>query len=161
MLRTRFQNLSRNTSATAVIAIITLVLVALTGVRTYRKYSAPSRTISLENTGLSDFHNGAYYPSLAFRDGVNPYSPECQNAYPIARSTPTYSPLVFLIHLPFTLFEVQVADVVFFIFNLGDIHFITWGWLKQYCYPSHLWINDLRETDGFPIMFFFNYPGYI
>lgn len=92
--------------------------------RIVREYSpvssviATSEKVDFLRTGMFDFHNGGYFPALAFRDGVNPYAPEMVQHYPGARTIPTYSPIVFLIHLPFAYLSVPVADVVYFVFSV-------------------------------------------
>ncbi len=92
--------------------------------RIVREYSpvssviATSEEVDFSRTGMFDFHNGGYFPALAFRDGVNPYAPEMVQHYPGARTIPTYSPVVFLIHLPFAYLTVPVADVVYFVVSV-------------------------------------------
>ncbi|MEL7496517.1 MAG: glycosyltransferase family 87 protein [Planctomycetota bacterium] len=98
------------------------------GYRASQRYAFPSKTFDFSNSGMSDFHNGAYFPSKAFRDGVNPYSLEVCERYPMARSTPPYSPVVFLLYLPLTWLDLPFADIVFFAVNVGLM-----GWLAWFC----------------------------
>lgn len=103
-----------------------VVGVAATGYRTYRQYSMPSDQFDWTNRGHSDFHNGAYFLSLAFREGVNPYSNEMGDRYLIARSSPIYSPVVFVWHLPFSFLGLYEADVLFFLCNTAMLGLLAW-----------------------------------
>ena len=94
-----------------------LGLVLLTGFRAYRDYSVPSNDFDWTNRGLSDFHNGTYYPTLAFRNGDNPYAHDVGKSYPMGRSAPLFSPFVFILHLPFSFLALHQADVAFFVYN--------------------------------------------
>lgn len=107
-------------------ALVCVGLVGSTAYRTYQKHSAPSKDFDWQNRGHSDFHNGIYFPSKAFVAGVNPYSDEIREHYPIARQSPPYSPIVFLLHLPLVLVDVNTADVIFFIYNCGLLFLLAW-----------------------------------
>ena len=108
-----------NTKPGIVLGLVLLLIgVSFAGVRAYRNYSVPDGSFEFSNSGMSDFHNGGYFPAMAFRDGVNPYSPEACQPYRLTRSAPTYSPIVFMLHVPFTFLPLAVADVVYFAFNL-------------------------------------------
>ena len=96
-----------------------LLLIAATAYRTYTKYSQPTNTFNWDDRGHCDFHNGAYYPASAFCDGVNPYSPEVMDSYPVTCPSRPCPPITFILHLPFTLLDLHVADVVFFAYNIG------------------------------------------
>jgi hypothetical protein len=117
----------------AIIGLLLLLLigVGLTGYRVYRQYSVPARVFDWQNRGHSDFHNGTYFPSMAFRDGVNPYSLEAAEVYELSRSSPLYSPVLFIWHLPFTYLDVLTADVAFFMFNCVLLGLLVW--LGLYC----------------------------
>lgn len=69
--------------------------------------------------GYCDFHNGVYFPTLAFREGVSPYSLEYKQKYPTERPIPFYSPLILALHLPITFLPLTIAEVVYFIWSLG------------------------------------------
>lgn len=130
MIRSLFLRLSNSRSATATCVVLVFVLFTLIAVRTYREYSTATGTFDFSQVGMSDFHNGAYYPALAFRNGVNPYSAESMEHYPLSRPAPTYSPLVFCLHIPFTFLEVKVADAVFFVFNFALLGILAWMAVK-------------------------------
>ncbi len=116
----RWISLLVDTKQGIALGIVFLILgVVFAGSRAYLNYSTPTGIFDFDKTGLSDFHNGGYLPALAFREGVNPYSPEVCAPYKMARSTPPYSPVVFMIHLPFTYMPLAVADVVYTGFNLS------------------------------------------
>ena len=122
-LRENFEN---SFWATALMGLILLVLLSATAYRTYSRYSMPSREFDWGGRGMSDFHNGTYYPSLAFREGVVPYSLEAEDKYLLARAAPPYHPFVFIWHQPFTWLEVAASDVVFFIYNFGLLVLLAW-----------------------------------
>ena len=165
MLRSNFQKISANPQATIIAAALALLLIGLTGLRTYRQYSFAAKEFDRANSGHSDFHNGVYYPSLAFRNGVNPYSPVCMDDYPISRPAPTYSPLVFLLHVPFTLPNVPVADILFFAFNVAMLAALAWLAIKFSCDDSDEESEPPKFTwFGFWLMFclvLISRPGHI
>ncbi len=100
-----------------VLMCLVVVLIAATGYRVQRNYAEPSLEFNYDQSGHSDFHNGTYLPTLAFRHGDNPYAREVCEKYTMPRSAPMYSPFAFVLHLPFTLFDLPTADVVFFLYN--------------------------------------------
>ncbi len=117
-----------------IVTLLFLVLitgVAATGYRTYRQYSMPSGEFDWMNRGHSDFHNGAYFPSLAFREGVNPYSSAAVDRYLLTRSSPIYSPVVFIWHLPFSYMGLYEADIAFFVFNTAMIGLLAWMGIRM------------------------------
>lgn len=91
--------------------------VSLSAARTYIKYSVPQTTYDWSKRGHSDFHYGTYYPALAFRDGANPYDPKMLEQYPVTAPARVAPPINFILHLPFTMFELKIADVIFFSYN--------------------------------------------
>ena len=112
-----------------VVALLLVGLVAgvsATGYRTYHQYSMPADEFDWTNRGHSDFHNGSYFLSLAFREGVNPYSNEMHDRYLIPRSSPIYSPVVFIWHLPFSVLGLYEADVLFFLCNTAMLGLLAW-----------------------------------
>jgi len=94
--------------------LLCTAIVGVTAYRTYQRYSPPSSEFDWANRGLSDFHNGVYLPTQAFRDGVNPYSLGVLQRYEMARQTPLYSPAIFILHLPLSYLGLPAADVTFF-----------------------------------------------
>lgn len=108
-------------------AIIFAVLtISFPAYRAYSRYAAPSPTFEFSNSGMSDFHNGVYFPSKAFAQRINPYASEVCEHFPMARSSPPYSPVVFILHQPFTWLELPSADVAFFAFNLLLVAGLAW-----------------------------------
>lgn len=101
------------------LAGVALLLVVVTGWRIAREYSTQQREFDWENRALSDFHNGIYYPTLAFRNGISPYSQAAVEQFELTRPSPPYSPFLFVLHLPLTWLPVFWADIVFSIVNLG------------------------------------------
>ncbi len=99
--------------------MLTVVLLAATGWRIHRDYSPPGTEFDWRQRGFSDFHNGGYFPAKAFLDGASPYSPSTAERYSMSRATPPYSPIIFILNLPFAFFSLHVARVLFFFFNAG------------------------------------------
>ena len=93
-------------------------LIGATAYRTYQNYSQPGK-FDWENRGLSDFHNGTYFPSLAFRQVINPYSSEIMDRFEVASPSRACPPITYMIHQPFTWFSLHHSDVVFFTYNVG------------------------------------------
>lgn len=116
----------RHPAALSLLVLIVLGLIAVTAGRTYRQYAVPSRTFDWNLRGMSDFHNGTYYPTLAFANGDNPYAAAVRNDYPMARQSPVYSPVVFLLHLPFVFLPLPAADVAFFIYSTILLMLLAW-----------------------------------
>ena len=128
-----------------VVALLLLGLVtgiAATGYRTYRQYSMPSDTFDWNNRGHSDFHNGVYFPSLAFREGVNPYSNAIVDRYLISRSSPIYSPVLFIWHAPLSVPILDEADILFFLCNTAMLGLLAWLGIRMANQRYHrgLWI---------------------
>ena len=131
--------------------------VAATGYRTYRQYSMPSgEGFDWAKRGHSDFHNGAYFTSLAFRDGVNPYSTAAMDRYLLTRSSPIYSPVVFFWHLPFTFLNLYAADIAFFVFNTAMLGLLAWMGISMSNHRFRLGIWLLLFT-----ILVFSRPGHI
>ena len=99
------------------LALLCICVVAATAYRSYRSYSQPAHEFDWSSRGLSDFHNGTYYPSLAFRNGINPYSREMSQKYPVSAPSRPCPPITYILHQPFTWFELHTADALFFIYN--------------------------------------------
>ncbi|MEM7454183.1 MAG: glycosyltransferase 87 family protein [Planctomycetota bacterium] len=123
----RLSSLRKNPGVCAVIILFAALATSATAWRIYDNYSEPTAgEFDWYNRGLSDFH-AIYFYSKAFADGVNPYSPETQGGeYLFSRSAPAYSPVVFLVRLPFLWLNLQTADVACFIYNLGLLGLLAW-----------------------------------
>jgi hypothetical protein len=111
----------------AVIAVIT----AATAYRTWLDYAPPSVDFDWNQRGMSDFHNATYLPSLAFREGANPYAEEVADRYLISRQTPAYSPVLFLLHLPVTWLPLPAADIVCFAFYWVLLAMLAWCGIRM------------------------------
>jgi len=94
--------------------------------RIQQNYAIPSNVFSFTDAGLSDFHTGAYYSSLAFREGVNPYVAEVCDKYPMTRCSPPYSPVIFMLYAPLTYLPLHVADIANVIINTLMIGLIAY-----------------------------------
>ena len=109
----------------ALICAIFLLGFAATIGRIYKQYQTPG-PFDANNVGFCDFHNGAYFPSLAFLDRVSPYGDEYAKQFPVARQIPFYSPSVLILHLPFALLPLRIAEIAFFIFLIGLLLALAW-----------------------------------
>ena len=136
--------------------IFVLLGVAFAGVRAYKRYSYPGGTFDFSKSGMSDFHNGALQPSMAFRDGVSPYSPVACEPYSMTRSAPPYSPVLFMIYTPLTYLSLHQADIVFFTINVllvGLIAYFAFSMSHaKFAWTPWLWVLG---------MFIFSRPGHI
>lgn len=76
--------------------------------------------------GFCDFHNGVYFPALAFADRISPYSQAYADSNPVTRQVPPYSPLIIALHVPFALMPLAVAEVCYFLFMVVCVVAIAW-----------------------------------
>lgn len=105
-------------NALAVIATaFFLCLVTASAYRIVNRYQAPGDFDS-GNLGYCDFHNGVYYPSVGFLNRESAYDPDFVNRYPIYRAMPMYSPATFAFHVPWALFPLRAAEVLYFVWTI-------------------------------------------
>lgn len=90
---------------------------AATAVRVVRQYQTPG-PFDPSRQGYCDFHNGIYYPTVAWLRGVSPYGQTYAEDYPVARSVPFFSPAIFVLHVPWALLPLRVSEVLYFGFSL-------------------------------------------
>ena len=112
----------------AVGGVLFLILAtAFVGLRTYRNYAEPSREFDWGSRGMSDFYTFYTY-SKAFRDGVNPYSMEVMEHpdYVVPRNAAPFSPAAFLPYVALTFVSLNVASVIFFMFNWLLLGVLAW-----------------------------------
>jgi hypothetical protein len=95
-----------------------------TGFRIIKQYQTPG-PFDDSRQGYCDFHNGVYYPSLAFLRGVSPYGPEYAADYPVARQIPFFSPMILVLHAPFALLPLRVAEISYFIVSIMVLYAIA------------------------------------
>lgn len=115
----------------AILAAIALVLVA-TALRSIHQYDDPlTATFDDTHQGQFDFHNGIYYPALAFSRGDNPYGLEFTKQYPVTRQLPPYSPLMLMVHWPLAMLPIHWAERIFFALSTGLLGIIAWLFASQ------------------------------
>lgn len=117
---------------------------AATAVRVVREHQTPGPFDSARQ-GFCDFHNGVYFPSLAFRHGLSPYSQTYAENYPVERSVPFFSPVILAAHVPFSWLELHAAEIVYFVWMLllvGAIAACVTHWYRESQEGSH-WRWDL------------------
>lgn len=98
-----------------------LALIAALGI-------AALRVTTLSNMGglrlsaswaLIDFHQTIYYPVRAFIDGINPYDRATYRArYPEIEPFPPFLPSTLLIHLPFGVMPLALAEMAYVAFSV-------------------------------------------
>jgi len=76
--------------------------------------------------GFCDFHNGVYFPALAFARRISPYSQEYADTYPVSRQVPPYSPLIIALHVPFAWMPLAIAETCYFFFMIVCVIAIAW-----------------------------------
>ena len=136
------------------LAIVFAVLtVAFPAYRAYSRYATPSPVFKFSNSGMSDFHNGVYFPSKAFAQSINPYASEVCDHFPMSRSSPPYSPVIFILHQPFTWLDLPAGDIAFFAYNLFLIAGLAWctvHTIRKLVKPDSRcllnWVGDDRLT---------------
>jgi hypothetical protein len=101
----------------AVVIALFVCIVAITAARIANSFTVP--TSSSQLTGrFEDFLNAVYFPATAYWSGVNPYSVEYAEAFPVEGTPAFYSPASFWLHLPFAMFPLKAASVVYFVFSI-------------------------------------------
>ncbi|MEM0926839.1 MAG: hypothetical protein AAGJ83_12435, partial [Planctomycetota bacterium] len=91
--------------------------VIATAVRTAKDYQTPG-PFDPSAQGLCDFHNGIYFPTRALLDGVSPYGNEYAATNPVARQIPFFSPGILVLHSPFAVMPLRLAEIMFFCFSV-------------------------------------------
>ncbi|HMO16082.1 MAG TPA: glycosyltransferase family 87 protein [Pirellulaceae bacterium] len=103
-----------------------LLAVAAIGQRIHSKYQTPG-PFDDERQGFCDFHNGIYFPALAFSRGVSPYGQTYGEQYPVARPIPFFAPFVMVLHLPYAWLPLHTAELLHF--GLLLLQMLALGWL--------------------------------
>ena len=123
------------------LSALILALVGASAARSIWRYDDPVVTdFDRSMQGQFDFHNGVYFPSRAFLDGVSPYGQSFSELYPVTRPLPLMSPLVLLVHAPLAALPVSAAEIIYFIVNCGLLGVI--GWYCVHWMPA----SDTRTT---------------
>jgi len=74
------------------------------------------------NWAMTDFRGNIYYPVRALVDGANPYDRASYRArYPDAETFPPFFPSTLLLHLPFGLLPLALAELAYVAFSIGLI----------------------------------------
>jgi hypothetical protein len=103
-----------------VIAVLLFVCAVLVvGRRTYHRFVVPGEPAAAA-WGFVDFRDAVYYPVVAFLDGNNPYDPTAYAAtYPVGNVFPVYTPVTFLVHLPFGMVPFVPSAVAYFLWTVA------------------------------------------
>lgn len=110
--------------------IVSVVGVGIAAVRICLYYQQPG-PFDATRQGFCDFHNGVYFPSVAYRAQVSPYSQVYADTYPVSRQVPPYSPLIIALHVPFAVLPLAGAEVSYFFFMVGCVVAIAWILVKD------------------------------
>lgn len=102
-----------------------MLALVLTARRIVNNYQLPG-PFDQHHLGFCDFHNGVYFPSLAWLHGDNPYSSQYAQSYPVMRQVPLFSPLVFASHAPLALLPLHVAEAIYFCIMVA----LLWGYAR-------------------------------
>jgi hypothetical protein len=109
-----------------VIAAVAFVAAAgLLSARALSKLNAPGAPDGTE-WAMSDFRDAVYYPERAFLDGKDPYDHATLRTYPIGNGFPVYSPITFVVHLPFGLLPYRAAELAYFVTALALTIVLAW-----------------------------------
>lgn len=115
--------------------LFALLALALCGsaIRSVLRYDDPDvAEFDRSRQGQFDFHNGLYFPALAFIEGTSPYGEAFAKRYPVTRPLPLMSPLVLILHAPLAMLPVQIAEVLYFAINGLLLTALAWlcvNWL--------------------------------
>lgn len=106
---------------------LVVLAVGLTAARSVKRYDDP-QTAAFDSSrqGQFDFHNGIYFPAVAYLDGISPYGQQFADEYPVTRPLPLMSPLVVLLHAPLALLRVRTAEILYFGINMLLLAAIAW-----------------------------------
>ncbi len=118
---------ARDRRRLALALIAFLAVVAVLSARALSKLNVPGAPNGTD-WALSDFRDAVYYPERAFLDGKDPYDYDnVQRTYPIGNGFPVYSPITFLVHLPFGLLPYRAAELAYFLTTIALT--LVLGWL--------------------------------
>lgn len=92
--------------------------------RVYRNYQPPG-PFDPSRQGFCDFHNGVYYPALAVRDQVSPFGQKFAAEYSVSRPMPLHAPYLFALHVPYTWFDLPLADLLHYLVMSAELLLIA------------------------------------
>ncbi len=115
------RSISWGRPAILVLSTVLLLLgIGATAARTIVKYQPPGK-FDPSRQGMCDFHNGIYYPTAALLDGTSPYGKAYAETWPVDRPIPFFSPAILVLHAPFALLPLRIAEVLFFLFSIAVV----------------------------------------
>ena len=124
-------------------SLCAIALVVVSAVRIYRSYQPPG-PFDPSRQGYCDFHNGLYFPSLAFSRGDSPYGLDYEARYPVERSIPLYSPLILALHVPWTWLSLNAAEAAYFAWTVllvfAMAYWLWWQWERETLLKRGWWI---------------------
>ena len=106
---------------------ITMLVIGLvaTYARVVLDYGVPG-PFDPTQQGLCDFHNGVYYPTRAWIDGISPYGLRYAETYPVSKPIPLFSPAILAMHAPIAMLPLRMAEIVFSLANIAIVALIAW-----------------------------------
>jgi Glycosyltransferase family 87 len=100
--------------AALVCGLLLFVVFSLIAFRIMDQYQKPGK-FDPANQGYCDFHNGVYFPSMAWGDRVSPYGEEYARQYPVERPIPLFTPTTLLLHWPITRLPLSMAEIAWYV----------------------------------------------
>lgn len=101
----------------AVVIVLFICIVAITAARIANSFIEPTNSSQMVGR-FEDFLNAVYFPATAYWSGVNPYSAEYSEAFPVEGTPAFYSPAAFWLHMPLAMLPIKAASVVYFVFSI-------------------------------------------
>jgi Glycosyltransferase family 87 len=109
------KGVSRSKSLMAGLVVMLVLLTSATIYRTVKQYQPPLQgAFDQSRQGMCDFHNGVFYPSRAWLDGVSPYGLKYSEQYPVPHPVPPFTPSTLLLHAPLAMLPVRAAEILYF-----------------------------------------------
>ena len=132
----------------AAMAGLLLLLIAASAYRIHTEYAPPpvDNQFNWVNRGHSDFHNGSYFPAQCYMQGGCPYSSDDASQYLMTRAAATYSPIVFVLHVPFAMLPLELADIAFFACNVAMLMLIAYFSIRM-SGATFRWFDFLAMTN--------------
>lgn len=109
------------------------------GWRIVDRYQRPGRFDEV-NQGYCDFHNGVYFPAVAFVERFSPYGSNFVRNFPVERPIPAYAPVVLLLHAPLAILDLRTAELVWFAIQVAMLWLVAWLSLRFADWPQQAWL---------------------
>ncbi len=125
--------------AAMVCGVLLLVVFSLIAYRIMDRYQAPGK-FDPANQGYCDFHNGVYFPSMAWGDRVSPYGENYARQYPVERPIPLFTPSTLLLHWPLSRLPLSIAEIAWYVVLEGLVILIALVSVVVSGWPRRWWL---------------------